>query len=62
MFTICFSLHKKRYRGDALDMQGERKVELTPVATLQNKTKENLLWSSGASDSGNRNMKLVTRR
>ena len=39
MFTIRFSLQKRRYLGDPLDMQGERKEELTPVATLQNKTK-----------------------
>ena len=39
MFTVCFSLHKKRYLVDPLDMQGERKKELTPVATLQNKAK-----------------------
>ena len=35
MFTICFSLHKRRYWGDARDTQRERKAKITPVVGVR---------------------------
>jgi len=35
MFTICFSLHKRRFWGDARDMRRERKAKITPVVIVR---------------------------
>ena len=35
MFIICFSLHKRRYWGDARDTQRERKAKITPVVGVR---------------------------